>query len=259
LEVRAVLAQRLYVSKADLPSALLNQIKRLAAFQNPEFTKKQRRRLSTALTPRVIACAVEFPEHVALPRGRCDDLKSLLQQYGVRLVIDDQRVDGDPLDVLFNGALTPGQSEAAERLLARETGIIVAPPGMGKTVLGVYLVAQGRRSTLVLVHRRPLLDQWKAQLALFLGLDKAAIGEIGRGKQKATGRLYRPHPRKMEVRIYDYLDAAVPMLQKMFERRLRTYRAIGHEYERPGNTAEVQPRLRTESALRLPILPEDKA
>jgi len=188
-EVRAVLAQRLYVSKADLPSALLNQIKRLAAFQNPEFYRKQRMRLSTALTPRVIACAGEFPEHVTLPRGCRDDLKTLLQQYGVRLVIDDQRAEGDPLDVHFNGALTPAQSEAAERLLTHETGVIVAPPGMGKTVLGVYLVAQRRRSTLVLIHRRPLLDQWKMQLALFLGLDKAAIGEIGRGKQKATGRL----------------------------------------------------------------------
>jgi superfamily II DNA or RNA helicase len=60
---------------------------------------------------------------------------------------------------------------------------------MGKTVLGVYLAAQRRRSTLVLVHRRPLLDQWKGQLAMFLGIEDAAIGEIGRGKQKATGLL----------------------------------------------------------------------
>jgi len=36
-DVRAVLAQRLFVEKAALPSAVLNQIKRLAAFQNPEF------------------------------------------------------------------------------------------------------------------------------------------------------------------------------------------------------------------------------
>ena len=69
--VSAVLAQRLFVEKAGLPSPLLNQIKRLAAFQNPEFYKKQSMRLSTALTPRVIACAEELPEHIALPRGCC--------------------------------------------------------------------------------------------------------------------------------------------------------------------------------------------
>jgi superfamily II DNA or RNA helicase len=188
-EVRAVLAQRLFVAKAGLPSALLNQIKRLAAFQNPEFYKKQRMRLSTALTPRVIACAQEFSEHLALPRGCRPDLAALLHQHGVRLVIDDQRTNGEPLDVQFHGALTCAQTEAAQALLKHDTGVIVAPPGMGKTVLGVYLAAHRGRSTLVLVHRRPLLDQWKAQLALFLGVEAAAIGEIGRGKHKATGRL----------------------------------------------------------------------
>jgi hypothetical protein len=55
--VNAVLAQRLFIAKADLPASLLNQLKRLAAFQNPEFYKKQQMRLSTAATPRVIACA----------------------------------------------------------------------------------------------------------------------------------------------------------------------------------------------------------
>jgi hypothetical protein len=67
--VRSVLSQRLFVEKAGLPSPLLNQIKRLAAFQNPEFYKKQNMRLSTALTPRAISCAEDLPQHVGLPRG----------------------------------------------------------------------------------------------------------------------------------------------------------------------------------------------
>src|SRR5437867_10387536 len=69
-EVGAVLAQRLFVEKAGLPSALLNQIKRLAAFQNPEFYKRQTMRLSTAVTPRVISCAEDLAGYVGLPRGR---------------------------------------------------------------------------------------------------------------------------------------------------------------------------------------------
>ncbi len=43
-----------------------------------------------------------------------------------------------------------------------------------------------------------------------------------------TGRLHRPHPGKTEVRIYDYVDREVPMLRRMFEKRLRGYRAIGY-------------------------------
>ncbi len=75
-----MLAQRLFVDKTDLPSSLLNQIKRLAAFQNPEFYKKQNMRLSTALTPRVISCAEEFPQHIALPRGCQEELAAVLHQ-----------------------------------------------------------------------------------------------------------------------------------------------------------------------------------
>ena len=43
-----------------------------------------------------------------------------------------------------------------------------------------------------------------------------------------SGRLHRLHPGKSEVRIYDYVDHEVPMLLRMFEKRLRTYRAIGY-------------------------------
>ena len=95
--VSAVLAQRLFVAKAGLPSPLLNQIKRLAAFQNPEFYKKQSMRLSTALTPRVISCAEDLPQYVALPRGCRTDLEELLRGHGVALDVVDERVSGEPL------------------------------------------------------------------------------------------------------------------------------------------------------------------
>jgi hypothetical protein len=188
-EIRTVLAQRLFVDKADLPSPLLNQIKRLAAFQNPEFYKKQSMRLSTAITPRVIACAEELPKHIALPRGCRDDLEELLREHGATVFIDDQRREGDPAQFKFQGELTATQGQAARALLQHDIGVFVAPPGIGKTVLATYLVAKRARSTLVLVHRRPLLDQWVAQLSMFLGSEEKEIGQIGGGKRKANGRL----------------------------------------------------------------------
>jgi superfamily II DNA or RNA helicase len=188
-EVHAVLAQRLFVTKANLPTALLNQIKRLAAFQNPEFYKKQRMRLSTAGTPRVIACAEEFAEHIAIPRGCQEELDALLRQHHVRLIVDDRCTNGTPLDLSFGAVLTPLQERAAEALLAHDIGVFVGPPGIGKTVLGTYLVAQRKTNTLVLVHRRPLLDQWVVQLAMFLGIEERDIGTLASGKRKLTGRL----------------------------------------------------------------------
>ena len=73
--VHGVLSQRLYIAKAGLPSALLNQIKRLAAFQNPEFYKKQNLHLSTALTPRIIS-VVSGPMRYSLLSNHPDVLTS---------------------------------------------------------------------------------------------------------------------------------------------------------------------------------------
>lgn len=188
-EVRAVLAQRLFVAKGGLSPTHLNQIKRLAAFQNPEFYKKQSLRLSTALTPRVVACTEDLPAHVALPRGCRTELEQILREHGSTLVVDDQRYDGKPLDVAFEGRLTAVQRKAARALLREDIGVLVAPPGVGKTVVGAYLIAARARSTLVLVHRQPLLDQWIAQLSMFLGLAPKAIGQIGAGKHVPNGRL----------------------------------------------------------------------
>jgi len=47
-----------------------------------------------------------------------------------------------------------------------------------------------------------------------------------------TDRLHRVHPDKTEVRIFDYVDSAAPMLLKMSEKRLRGYRAIGYTCEK---------------------------
>lgn len=185
--VKAILAQRLFIAREGLSSPLLNALKRLAAFQNPEFYKKQSMRLSTALTPRIIACAEDFPEHIALPRGCVDEASDLLRSIGSTLEIDDQRTPGQPIDHRFHGTLTALQQNAVRALLDQELGVLVAPPGTGKTVAGIHLIAERGRNTLVLVHRQPLLDQWVAQLALFLDVDPKLIGRIGGGKRHVTG------------------------------------------------------------------------
>lgn len=187
--VRVVQAQRLFVERDGLPPAFVNELRHLAAFQNPEFYKKQAMRLSTHATPRVIACCEETERFVGLPRGCLDDLRDLAKTWRGNLALLDERQGGAPLDVIFRGELTPTQDRAARAAVAHDTGVIVAPPGSGKTVLGAHLIAQRGVSTLVLVHRKPLLDQWVAQLSEFLGVAKKDIGVLGGGKRKPNGRL----------------------------------------------------------------------
>jgi superfamily II DNA or RNA helicase len=188
-EARAVMSQRLFVEKGELPSALLNTIKRIAAFQNPEFYKKQRMRLSTGMTPRVITCAEDLAKYVALPRGCQDEVQELLREHGVTLTIEDARHVGQELRAEFRGDLTAIQEQAAQALLRHDIGVFVAPPGVGKTVLGTYMTAARARNTLVLVHRGPILDQWVTHLSMFLGVDEKAIGRIGGGKCSVTGSI----------------------------------------------------------------------
>lgn len=144
-------------------------------------------RLSTALTPRVICCAEDFPKHVALPRGCLNEVKELFKIHGVDIDVKDERFEGTKVDVSFHGQLTSLQQEASNILINHETGVFVAPPGIGKTTVGIYLISGRKRNTLVLVHRRQLLEQWRAQLASLLGIDLREIGIIGGGRDKQTG------------------------------------------------------------------------
>ena len=188
-EVKAVLAQRLFVEKAGLPTPLVSRLRRIAAFQNPEFYKRQKLRLSTARTPRIIVCAEDLPRHLALPRACVDDVRTLLEFNDSRLVCDDQRNRGKSVALTFQGTLIPEQEAAVRAMLPHDLGVLVAPPGAGKTVMGASMVAARGVNTLVLVHRRPLLEQWVNQLALFLGIDPNQIGRIGGGKIRPNGTL----------------------------------------------------------------------
>jgi superfamily II DNA or RNA helicase len=187
--VRATLADRLYVERDGMPAPLLDAVRRLAAFANPEFGERQAMRLSTALTPRLITCFENLPHHIALPRGCADAMDALLADLGVTLELADERVPGAPLDASFSGTLREEQALAVGELLEHEIGVLCAPPGAGKTVMGAHMIAARGRSTLVLVHRKPLVEQWVERLREFLDLGDRDIGVIGGGRRRPTGEL----------------------------------------------------------------------
>ncbi len=187
--LKIVLADRLYIEKHDLPSALLAEIKRLASFQNPKFYEAQRLRLSTSRIPRIISCTDELPRHLAIPRGCQEKLGELLELLGVALEVSDDRLYGNHLEIHFQGILNENQREAVEKLLQHDCGVFVAPPGSGKTIVGISLLTQRKCSTLILVHRKPLVQQWRNHLTEFLNLDSQEIGIIGGGQNSPTGKI----------------------------------------------------------------------
>lgn len=185
--VHLVLSNMVYVEKRGLPPAMLNYLMRLAAFQNPEFYKAQAMRLSTFGKPRVISCAEDFDNYIGLPRGCLSEVLQALATHGIRAELTDERFAGNHIDVNFCGELTPLQQEAAGAVLAHDIGVISAETAFGKTVLGAWFIAKRKVNTLVLVHRRQLMNQWHERLETFLNRPPKEIGLIGGGKAKPTG------------------------------------------------------------------------
>ena len=182
-----VLGNQIYIAKQGLNPGLRNRLLRLAAFQNPEFYKTQAMRLSTYDKPRVIACAEDHPQHIALPRGCLDDVRQALTDLGVRSVIRDERNEGRAIEVAFRGELRREQRAAANAMLSHDIGVLAATTAFGKTVVAAWLIAQRGVNTLVLVHRRQLLDQWIERLSTFLGLPAKSIGRLGGARSRANG------------------------------------------------------------------------
>ena len=183
------LADRLYVERSALPQPLLNRLIRLAAFANPAFYKAQAMRLSVWDKPRVISCAENFPQHIALPRGCLEPVQTLLKEQGVSWELMDERQNGLPLELVFTGQLRNDQETAVAAMLRHDIGVLQAPTAFGKTVVAAAILARRRVNTLVLVHRAELLRQWQERLHAFLDVAPEAIGCIGGGKAKPTGQL----------------------------------------------------------------------
>jgi len=181
-EVIIIRSNMLYIPLNQLSSKVLNHLKRIASFRNPEFYSKQALRLSTYQTPRIISCADIDDEYLALPRGCEDAVIALLREKDVPYRIEDKCNHGKPISVQFNGVLRDNQQEAVNVLASNSNGVLSATTAFGKTVTAIGLIAKHGVNTLVLVHTKALLDQWVKALERFLTID--TIPEENERKRK---------------------------------------------------------------------------
>jgi hypothetical protein len=139
--VRARLGTTLSIERTGLPPAVVASLKHLSSIANPEFYEKQRMRFSTWNTPRFISCYREDLEYLHLPRGLTERAIDLLGGLGCQVDLIDDRTNADRVDLVFVGELHPQQVEAFSAVIKHNRGVLVAPPGAGKTVMACAVIA----------------------------------------------------------------------------------------------------------------------
>jgi superfamily II DNA or RNA helicase len=182
-------SRHLEVVIRGMPSSLIAAFKRTATFANPKFFELQHMRFSTWNTPRYV-CSAELSddgEKMILPRGLLSRCMQLADVAGARVEFTDLRTSAKPIPIKFSGVLLSPQKQALRALSSDESGVLVAPPGAGKTVIACALIAKRKLPTLILVHRKQLADQWKEQLLEFTDLEKNKIGTFDHREKRRKG------------------------------------------------------------------------
>ncbi|CAN7196546.1 TOTE conflict system archaeo-eukaryotic primase domain-containing protein [Rossellomorea sp. LjRoot5] len=176
-----------FINKSELPAFILKKFMDAAVLKNPAFYKAQAKRLSTHQIPRVINCSEQTDDHLILPRGCLENVLSICGEYDISYSLQDETFVGDRLNTEFKGTLFPQQAEAVEYLSQHDNGVLSATTGFGKTVIGAAMIERRAANTLIIVHRKQLMEQWKTSLSSFLHVETTSIGEIGGGKHKPGG------------------------------------------------------------------------
>lgn len=179
----------IHIKKNGIPSSLLTKAAKIASFKNPEFYKAQAKRLSTHQIPRTIHCAADRQDDLILPRGCLEELLEILKEQSIEVEVIDDTYEGERIEAEFQGVLSSQQTDVVNTILQNNVGTLSATTGFGKTVAATALIAERKVNTLIIVHRTQLMKQWVEQLAVFLNISPDAIGQIGGGKNKVTGKI----------------------------------------------------------------------
>ncbi len=175
------------LSKEQLDSELVTFLREQLNFVNSDYLIRKNLGRSTFQTEKYYKLIGEQDDKINIPRGFLDELVVFCKENGIPYKVVDKRQKLKTVDFNSNIKLYPFQAEALETTNKKDFGVMVAPPGSGKTIMGLEHIARKKQPALIIVHRKQLFDQWVERIQSFLGIPKKDIGRFS-GSEKRTGK-----------------------------------------------------------------------
>lgn len=177
------------ISRINLPLTLISFLKDELNFVNTEFVVKKKMGKNTWGTERFFNCIEETETEIIIPRGAIGKVLRFCKEKKIDYEFKDERQKINAVSYTCDIQLREYQKSAIESANKKDIGVIVAPPGTGKTVIALKIIAEKQQPALIVVHRKQLADQWIERIQTFMGIPKHEIGKIGQGKSKPGNRI----------------------------------------------------------------------
>ncbi|WP_293785701.1 DEAD/DEAH box helicase [uncultured Pedobacter sp.] len=179
-----ILDKDIRIQRNDLIAPLINFLREELNFANSEFFIKKKAGKNTFGIDRYFKLVEETENEIVIPRGFIGRILRFCKDQNQNFDFQDQRKSKPLIPVQFVTKLKKHQDKVLEIVSKKDFGVIVAPPGSGKTIIGLKIIAEKKQPALIVVHRKQLLEQWQERVQAFLGIPKHEIGIIGQGKVK---------------------------------------------------------------------------
>lgn len=206
-ELEIVISNQIYLKRAQLSRKLIVFLREQLNFYNSDFLAKKNLGKSTFNTEKFFKLIEESESEVMIPRGFSATLVQFCIKESIPFKIIDKREKKDFVDFESEIKLQDHQEIAIEKVREKDFGVIVSPPGSGKTVIGLEIIAERRQPALIIVHRKQLFDQWIERIQNFLKIPKKDIGQIGNQKKKIGKHITIAMIQSLS-RIADYQEIA---------------------------------------------------
>ncbi len=181
-KIHITLTNQIKIPRHELTPQLISWLRDNLNFANVDYIIKQKTGKSTYNTEAYFRALNEKDDSVLLPRGFIGNLIEHFKEQNIPYLLEDKRMKLEPVEFKSTISLREYQKTTLEITDKKDFGVIVAPPGSGKTIMGLQIIVQKHQPALIIVHRKQLVDQWIERIESFLGIPKFRIGQIEGGK-----------------------------------------------------------------------------